>query len=132
MTTNQSPIDTHDMILIHRVIRREIGQLPQMLRGAANDPTRARLIGAHAAEMLDFLHVHHSGEDELLYPLLRERVEFDRELIDRMEAQHAEVSDAIDEVRAGLPHWSTTADADAADQLAARIETMLPVLHEQA
>jgi len=130
MTTNQSPIDTHDMILIHRVIRREIGQLPQMLRGAANDPTRARLIGAHAAEMLDFLHVHHSGEDELLYPLLRKRVEFDRELIDRMEAQHAEVSDAIDEVRAGLPHWSTTADADVAEQLAARIETMLPVLHE--
>lgn len=130
MTTNQSPIDTHEMLLIHRVIRREIGQLPQLLRGAAGDPARARLVGAHATEMLDFLHIHHSGEDELLYPLLRERVALDRELIDRMEAQHAEVSEAIDEVRAAVPHWSTTADADIAEQLAARIESMLPVLLE--
>ena len=130
MTTNQSPIDTHDMILIHRVIRREIGQLPRLLRGAAGDPVRARLVGAHAAEMLDFLHIHHSGEDELLYPLLRERVTLDRELIDRMEAQHAEVSAAIDEVRTAIPKWSTTADVEIAERLATRIEGMLPVLLE--
>jgi hemerythrin-like domain-containing protein len=130
VTTNQSPIDTHDMILIHRVIRREIGQLPEILRGAAGDPARSRLIAAHATEMLDFLHVHHSGEDELLYPLLRERVTLDRDLIDRMEAQHAEVAGAIDEVRAALPQWSTSADADVAEQLAARVEAMMPVLHE--
>jgi hypothetical protein len=65
-------IDTRDMLLIHRVIRREIGRLPGLFR-TAGDPARAARITAHASEMLDFLHVHHTGEDELLWPALRRR-----------------------------------------------------------
>jgi hypothetical protein len=39
--------------------------------------------------MLDFLHTHHTGEDELLFPLLRKRTALDPELMDRMDEQHA-------------------------------------------
>jgi hypothetical protein len=53
------------MVLIHRVIRREFGRLPRLLRSAADDRARSEAIGAHAREMLDFLHAHHTGEDEL-------------------------------------------------------------------
>jgi hypothetical protein len=67
-------VDTHDMVLIHRVIRREVGQLPRLFRTAANDPARSKIIGGHAREMLQVLHTHHTGEDELLFPLLRERL----------------------------------------------------------
>jgi hemerythrin-like domain-containing protein len=123
-------IDTHDMLLIHRVIRREIGALPQLFRAAADDPARAKIVGAHAGEMLDFLHVHHSGEDELLYPLLRERVQLDRELIDRMEAQHGEVDKAIRAVKDQLPSWTARGDAAIGEQIAVRIEAMWPVLVE--
>ena len=35
--------------------------------------------------MLNFLHTHHTGEDELLFPLLRERAALDPELMDRMD-----------------------------------------------
>jgi hypothetical protein len=76
------------MVLIHRVIRREFGQLPRLFRSAANDRARSEVIGAHAREMLRFLHTHHTGEDELLFPLLRERAALDPELMDRMDAQH--------------------------------------------
>jgi hypothetical protein len=50
------------MVLIHRVIRREFGQLPRLFRAAADDRARSKVIGAHAREMLDFLHTHHTGE----------------------------------------------------------------------
>ena len=128
MTSNESTINTHDMLLIHRVIRREIGQLPGLVRAAAGNPSRAKIVGAHAKEMLDFLHVHHSGEDDLLYPLLRERVTLDGELIDRMEAQHAEVDAAVREVTADLPTWTANADPVIGERIAGRIDTMMPVL----
>ena len=108
-------VDTHEMVLIHRVIRREFGQLPRLFRSAANDRARSKVIGAHAREMLRFLHTHHSGEDELLFPLLRERAALDPELMDRMDAQHAQVNDAVAAIGAELPAWTASADAAVAD-----------------
>ena len=108
------------MVLIHRVIRREFGQLPRLFRSAANDRARSKIIGAHAAEMVDFLHTHHSGEDELLFPLLRQRASLDPELMDRMDAQHAQVNNAVAAISAQLPAWTANADADAGERMAAR------------
>lgn len=68
MNTSGPGVDTHEMVLIHRVIRREFGQLPRLFRAAANDRARSEVIGPHAREMLHFLHTHHTGEDELLWP----------------------------------------------------------------
>jgi hypothetical protein len=55
MTTSGTGVDTHEMVLIHRVIRREFGQLPRLFRSTAGDRARSKVIGAHAREMLDFL-----------------------------------------------------------------------------
>jgi hemerythrin-like domain-containing protein len=118
------------MVLIHRVIRREFGQLPRLLRAAANNRARSKIIGTHAREMLDFLHTHHTGEDELLFPLLRERAVLDPELMDRMDAQHAQVNDAVVAISAELPAWTTRADAAAGEQIAARIDAVMPTLIE--
>ncbi len=68
MNTATTGIDTRDMLLIHRVIRREVGGLPGLFR-ATRDRARAARVAAHASEMLDFLHAHHTGEDELLWPV---------------------------------------------------------------
>jgi hemerythrin-like domain-containing protein len=121
-------VDTHEMVLIHRVIRREFGQLPRLFRSAANDRARSKIIGAHAREMLDFLYTHHTGEDELLFPLLRKRTTLDPDLMDRMDAQHAQVDDTVTAVNAELPVWTTSADAAAGERMAARIEAMMPTL----
>jgi Hemerythrin HHE cation binding domain len=123
-------IDTHDMVLIHRVLRREFGQLPGLYRAAAGDRARSKVVGAHAREMLTFLHTHHTGEDELLFPLLRERAALDPELMDRMDAQHAQVDDAVTAIDAELPAWTASADAAAGEWMAARIEAMIPTLIE--
>jgi hemerythrin-like domain-containing protein len=127
MKAGHSRADTRDMLLIHRVIRRETGRLPGLIRGA-DDPERSAVIAAHAAEMLDFLEIHHTGEDELLWPLLRQRTSLDGDLIDRMEEQHSQVSAAIADVRRDLPGWATTADAAAGGRMAARLESAGDVL----
>jgi hemerythrin-like domain-containing protein len=121
-------VDTHEMVLIHRVIRREFGQLPRLFHSAANDRTRSKIIGAHAREMLYFLHTHHTGEDKLLFPLLRQRAALDAELMDRMEAQHAQVDDAVVAVGAELPGWTETANAAAGDRMAALVDATMPTL----
>ena len=121
-------VDTHEMVLIHRVIRREIGQLPRLFRSAANDHARSKIIGAHAREMLHFLHTHHTGEDELLFPLLRERAALDPELMDRMDAQHAQVNDAVAAISAELSAWTASADVAVGERMAARIDATMPTL----
>ena len=128
VSTAGSGVDTHEMVLMHRVLRREVGQLSRLFRSAANDPARSKIIGAHAREMLDFLHTHHTGEDLLLFPLLRERRALDPELMDRMDAQHAQVNDAVVAINAELPTWTTSADAAAGERMAACIDTMMPSL----
>lgn len=130
MSASGPGVDTHQMVLIHRVIRREIGQLPRLFRSAAGNPARSKVIGAHAREMLDFLHTHHAGEDELLFPLLRERAALDPELMDRMDTQHAQVSDAVAAISAELPSWTASADAAAGERMAALIDATMPTLTE--
>ena len=128
MRTSGPGVDTHEMVLIHRVIRREFGQLPRLFRSAANDRARSKVIGAHTREMLDFLHTHHTGEDELLFPLLRKRTTLEPDLMDRMDAQHAQVDDTVTAVNAELPVWTATADAATGEKMAARIEATMPTL----
>lgn len=128
MSATQTGIDTHEMLLIHRVIRREIGALPALFRAAAGNPQRSKVVGAHATEMLEFLHVHHSGEDHLLWPVLRKKVTLDDDLIDRMESQHHQIAEAVDAAKADLPGWTQSADAETGERMAVRLETAQEVL----
>lgn len=122
--------NTNDMLLLHRTFRREFARMPDLLRRAGSDHRRAALVGSHALEMVGLLHVHHHGEDLHLYPLLRERAGLDRELLDRMEAQHLEVGDALEAIQADLATWADTADGPTGERIAERIERVLPVLDE--
>ena len=130
MSASGARVDTHEMVLIHRVLRREIGQLPRLFRAAAGDPARSEVIGAHAREMLSFLHTHHTGEDELLFPVLRKRAALEPELMERMDAQHAQVDEAVTAINAELPAWTASADAAAGERMAVRIDAMMPTLIE--
>ncbi len=111
--------DTQDMIIVHRVFRREFRLAPQeVLSVAAGDVDRARTVVAHLVEMVTMLHHHHTGEDELLWPRLEQRAELSDDLLARMEAQHAQVSALLDTVDALLPRFAQVADAGLRDELA--------------
>jgi len=125
--------DTRDMVLVHRVFRREFRLLPLMVRGIADGDTEAagRICG-HAREMTDALHHHHQNEDELLWPRLLQRTPVDTRLVERMEAQHAAIAEILGRVDAVLPAWQHAvrrrdgaALADDLAELHARLEEHL-------
>ena len=80
-TTTAVP-KVHEMVIIHRFFRRELVAVPLLVRGTnGGDNDRARVVGAHLRFVLDSLRVHHTGEDELLWPKLLERAAPSLELV---------------------------------------------------
>jgi hypothetical protein len=115
MTAQTKLCDTHDMVVVHRVFRREFGLMPAMFATVgAGGIQRSAVVGAHAAEVVSTLHHHHSTEDELLWPRLSRAAALPGDELDRMEHQHAEIARVLDEVGAILPRWTT--DAGPADR----------------
>ena len=111
--------DTRDMVLVHRVFRREFRLLALMVRSVADgDTARARQVGRHAAEMTRALHHHHESEDELLWPRLAKRAP-GAGSDGRMEAQHQALGEILSRVDAALPQWQRTPDDAMATLLAA-------------
>lgn len=124
-------VDTWDMVVVHRYFRREFALLPELVRGvAARDIEHARLVGAWAADLIDALHHHHTGEDELLWPILLQRVSVAAELVLRMEAQHVRVSALLDSAAALLPAWQGGAEIDVRDRLGAVLTEVAVLLDE--
>lgn len=125
-------VDTWEMVVVHRMFRREFGDMPALVgRVAAGDRHRADLVGDHIAQMTDGLHHHHTGEDDLLWPALLARVgELDGELVQRMESQHENVAALLERVDELLPQWRRTANATTRDELASTLARASEALNE--
>ena len=97
----QKLCDTSDMVIVHRMFRRECALLPQLVAAVAGgDLARARTVAGHAREVLDMLHHHHVGEDELLWPRLSARTRFHNDLLARMDSQHQGLAVLLEHLRA--------------------------------
>ena len=119
----------HEMVLVHRVFRRELGLAPTLVAAVApHDRRAAARIGAHLRFVLDGLHVHHCGEDELLWPLLAERAAAEGGLVDGMQSQHAALAAHIDRVQSVLLRWQTTAQPTAGAELVAALRPLHELL----
>jgi hemerythrin-like domain-containing protein len=129
-TASDRPL-IQQMVVIHRVFRREFGLLPDLIRGvAADDTERARVVADHARSLLRFVHVHHTGEDELLWPVLLERVEVEADLIQRMEDQHVHVAEMLPRAEELLPAWSAQPSRERGEELATTFENIAVPLDE--
>ena len=65
---------THEMVVVHRVFRRESALLPRLVRAVPDGASaRAGEVAAYLDDYVMGLHHHHALEDELIWPLLRER-----------------------------------------------------------
>jgi hemerythrin-like domain-containing protein len=105
-TARDATPDTRDMVVVHRVFRREFRLLPQLVRrAAAGDATTAGRIADWVDEIASFLHHHHTNEDDVVWPLLHRRAPLDAELVDLMERQHEVVAQLIEPVTALVARW---------------------------
>ncbi len=112
---------------VHGVFRDTLGAAPRLVGGIdAGGAERAALVANYYDNVLSFLEAHHDGEEELVFPLLRERCAGEEELVDRMAEQHEDAVRLLDEARGALAAWQT---GDPASQKAA--EDALVALHAQ-
>ena len=134
MTQTQSaPLtDTRVMPVIHTLFRRELRLAGGLLRGvSAGDTTRAAVVADHLDLVGGILHHHHAAEDELLWPLMLERVPDDlAPIVHLMESQHGRVEQLLDEITPLLGQWRRTAGATERDRMAELYDELYAALAE--
>lgn len=123
--------DTTDMVLVHRIFRREFRLAPRLIRGVQpGEKVQANVIASHLSDLADGLHLHHSSEDDLVWPKILERSQPDTDLVGRMQNQHAVVVSLVAQLRERLSPWSDTANPEAGATLAETCEELSKVLDE--
>jgi hemerythrin-like domain-containing protein len=123
--------DVHDMVVVHRAFRRELTVTPALVRGVApGDVRRAGVLDRHIRLALTGLHLHHTGEDRLLWPTLLERAAPSTELIHRMEEQHHRVEDLVDRLPPALDRWVAEARPAVGSEVAGTLEELGKALLE--
>ncbi|MEV3986219.1 hemerythrin domain-containing protein [Nonomuraea sp. NPDC049758] len=128
-------IDMTAMYAMHDALRRELEHIARIAGRAGGDP-RAVLRTAVGWELFNrSLHVHHTAEDDALWPALRETLA-DRpdelSLLEAMEAEHAAIDQVIEAINASLSDPGSGLDllADMIDSLVTGLSGHLR--HEEA
>ncbi|MFF7241733.1 hemerythrin domain-containing protein [Streptomyces collinus] len=122
---------THEMVIVHRVFRRESALLPRLVRAVpAGDTERARAVTEHVEEYAYGLHHHHHLEDELIWPPLRTRAGAQDDLVHRMTRQHASIDATLERIQPVLTDWRDSADQGTARTLADLLEEHRDALSE--
>jgi hypothetical protein len=119
------------MLAAHAAFRRDLAQLARAAAFAdLPDPARRASVQAGWELFKRQLHLHHTAEDEIVWPALRERLphsDHAQSVLDAMEAEHQQIDPllaAVDDAfgRAGDGHrGDARAIGDAADALAATL-----------
>ncbi|MFH7596443.1 hemerythrin domain-containing protein [Streptomyces racemochromogenes] len=118
-------LDPQEMVVLHRVFRREIPLLADLIEAAApGDRRRTVVLADHLDLILGALQEHHEGEDQLLWPKLRERAVPDTDVVARMADQHEAIAGALATATELSRRWRTQADRATAVRLAAALRTL--------
>ncbi|NYJ05777.1 hemerythrin domain-containing protein [Petropleomorpha daqingensis] len=129
MTTQDTPADTRIMGIVHAALQRDLRRARDVL-GAAPPPEggQRRALGAHVQWLMQFLHGHHTGEDDGLWPLVRDRNPAAGPLLDSLEADHARIAPAAEAVTAAAREYATTTTDGPRAALLAALDRLVEVL----
>lgn len=126
MSVTPSLTDTRDMKWVHDAFRRAFGDAPGQIESIADgDTRRAQSFAGYLGEVLWLLSAHHAGEDELLYPLLAERVPEAEDLFSRMEAQHAAVTVELEAAQEAAGRFGRSGSSEDGRALASACRSLL-------
>jgi hypothetical protein len=119
------PIEVRDMRIIHETFRRAYEEAAQLVRATPTPSSgRVTFLADHIDFGLTMLHHHHEGEDEILYPLLVERVPDHATRTEQIDHEHQMVKGSIDTARSACSKWRTTPTRESADALAASLDEL--------
>jgi hemerythrin HHE cation binding domain-containing protein len=130
--TDRDPVDVRDMLVVHTALLREFRLAPDAVaRVPFGARRRATTVERYLGLLCDLLHHHHAGEDELLWPPLRERLPVEAlPLLEEAEAQHAALDEALQSVGSARREWIERIDAESRDALVASLSTLYRLLAE--
>jgi hemerythrin-like domain-containing protein len=118
--TPATAADTRDMLIVHAAFRREFRLASALVSGVADgDVARAGVVAAHIKLLIDLLHIHHGGEDRLLWPRLRQRIpDGDARVLEIMEGQHEGIDADLRSLSQPLTSWGRHAGRQDRDRVA--------------
>lgn len=109
----------------HAVIRDAFASVPQLLGALSeDDPTQVARVATYYEAVLLFIHIHHEGEDALLWPRLRERCPDDTEAIDHAVGQHERLMVDMAAAESRLVTWREDSTIDRAAGLAGALAVL--------
>jgi iron-sulfur cluster repair protein YtfE (RIC family) len=123
MSDRSIKLDMTMMYTMHDALRRELVRIALIAARTDSDPRRVLRAAAGWEMFKAYLRVHHTSEDEAVWPVMRkalaERPD-DLALLDAMEAEHAAIDPLLDAVDAAL------SDRDSGPQ---RLGDLVDALH---
>jgi len=118
-----------EMPIIHRIFRRQFAEVQALVQEVpAADARRVGAVADHLGFLLDGLHMHHTTEDDLIWPKLLDRAGLDAPLVKRMEEQHQQIDASVGQVRAAMSAWRSDPTPATSSALADRIGEFMVVL----
>ena len=128
MTTAEAA-DTRIMAIVHNSLKRDLRRVRTALTG---DPAPAgrqrRALGEHVEWLMDFLHHHHTAEDEGLWPLVRERNPAIGDLLDSLEADHQRIAPTIGPLVVAAQEYARTTGGEPRRALLTALDNLSEVL----
>ena len=123
-TPGQFNTQTGDMIAVHQALLGSLDAAPDLVGKAGEDPDRVEVIASFYDNVLEFLHVHHAGEDELIYPVLEERCAHEKALLERIDDQHRLLDEPMAEASALIASWRAAPSSDGSQAVVEAISTI--------
>ncbi len=123
--------DTSDMAPVHKVFRDSLAMAPELIASAAGNSERRAMIANYYANLMAFLGVHHDGEEQLVFPLLAERVPEHKSVVERALRQHEDVVGLLHAANDQIAAWEEKGDPEAPGlvrALADLADTLIPHL----
>ena len=123
--SKEEPIDVRDIAIVHRTFRTAYGEAARLVRAASEpSPQRVTFLADHIDLSIGILHIHHDGEDELLYPKLIERVPEQAGMTKEVEHEHQQVKTALDDASAACESWRERPSAKTGEALAGALDQL--------
>ena len=127
--------DVSDMIAVHNALTGALDAAPAYIAKAYRESKRVEVISSFYENVIEFLHVHHTGEDELIYPVLEERCAESRSELERINDQHKLLHAPMDAGRSAVAAWRAAPSSDNAqaviDAMGSIAEPLRPHLAEE-
>lgn len=121
---------TAAMRRVHRFFLWAYDEAPGLVRSVpAGDTDRAAYVGEVLGNFDKVLHVHHEGEDLLMYPRLSERAPACALHVAQMLEHHRQVTQRLQSIEPVRLRWLETGDRKTGEELAERYEDLKSLLN---